>query len=721
MPDATEDAGSTSGDKSPIDLRRDRELATRKDGKLWKELIKTFEAVRRGFEDQGTRADQILDNWDMMNCQLNGNQSYNGNARLYVPIVWNAVNARKTRFVNQIFPSSGRYIDAASDDGSLPTAQLALLEHYIRKTKLRTQIMMALCRNGDVEGQYNLCVNWNELTRHVVSRETRPAQVSIPGMPAPAESNDEEVETIVEETIIDQMPAVEVVHDTDVLVIPATADSVEDALAQGGSVTIVRRWTKPTFEAKISSGELVKRYADMIAEHDSWRDDDPPSVAREQVDAAGIKGKGKYILVYETWQMLDVPEEDEKRLCRSYYGGYNLVLSCRLNPYWNDRCPLISVPVDKIAGSFKGFPPVERVKSTQYHANDIANQAADSATFSMLPIIMTDPEANPRTSTMVLNLAAIWETNPASTKFAEFPKLWQDGIQLVQADTQLAFQTLGVNPAMLPQQTGKPGAKRNQAEVALETTVDILTTAEACSVLEEGILTPLVERFAEYDSQFRDDEVTIRAYGELGIEAKMERIAPRQFGNRYTFTWFGVEQARNAAQQQQQIALLNVARGYLPLLQQAGYQLNPAPAFEAAFGNVFGWRLARQTLINARQQLTVDPNIENGLLEDGFDVQVHAMDNDAQHLAVHQQALAAGDSTGMIRVHIQRHLQSMQLKQAAMMQRAQQGAGQQGGGPGMPQPGASPAGPRLIKGPPGQIHPDQMPAAGNAAAMPRRM
>ena len=706
------------------ELRRDRELATRKGTKLWDTLIETFDKIRRGFEDQGTRADQILDNWDCYNCITGQNQSYNGNAQYYVPIVRNAVNARKTRFVNQIFPSSGRYIDAASDDGSLPGAVLALLEHYVRKTRLRTEIMMALCRNGDLEGQYNLYVDWNSTTRHVVSRETKPAKVSVPGI-GPVDHEDEQVDQIVEEDVEDQAPAVEAIHDTDVLVRPATADSIEKALAQGGDVTIIRRWTKDTLREKIASGEVVERYASLILNQKGWTEDDSRSVGREQVDAAGIKGKGEYILVYETWKLLSVG--DGKRLCRSWYGGYNLVLSCRLNPFWNDRCPLISVPVDKVAGSFKGSAPVEAVKSIQYHATDVANQAADSATYSMLPIIMTDPVKNPRTSTMMLNLAAIWECDPNSTRFAEFPKLWQDGIALIQADTQLAFMTLGVNPAMLPQQTGKPGAKRNQAEVALETTVDLLTTNEACSVLEEGILTPLVERFAEYDSQFRDDDVTVRAYGELGIEAKMERIRPRQIGARYTFTWFGVEQARNAAQMQQQIALLNVARGFLPLLQQAGYQMNPAPVFEAAFGNVFGWRLARQVLKDARQQLSVDPALENAMLEDGFSVEVHAMDDDPRHLAAHQQAMAGGDPAGMIRIHMQKHMQAMQLKQAAMMQRAiaqqtgaQPGQQSQGAGPGMPQAGAQPAGPRLIKGPPGQIPPEAMPRAGNASAMPRR-
>src|SRR5262249_45973887 len=154
-------------------------------------------------------------------------------------------------------------------------------------------------------------------------------------------------------------------------------------------------------------------------------------VAKEVLREAGILGKGGKIGIYETWKMLPVPGEDGRRLCRAFFGGYNLILSCRRNPYWNDRCPLISRSIEKVAGAVKGIPPVERVKSIQYHATDIANQSADSATYSMLPIVMTDPEKNPRTSTMLLNLAAVWEVDPNSTKFAEFPQLWKDGMGLI--------------------------------------------------------------------------------------------------------------------------------------------------------------------------------------------------------------------------------------------------------------------------------------------------
>ena len=51
------------------------------------------------------------------------------------------------------------------------------------------------------------------------------------------------------------------------------------------------------------------------------------------------------------------------------------------------------------------------------------NEAADYAAYALMPIVMTDPAKNPRVGSMVLSLAAVWETSPQDTQFAQFPAL----------------------------------------------------------------------------------------------------------------------------------------------------------------------------------------------------------------------------------------------------------------------------------------------------------
>ena len=438
--------------------------------------------------------------------------------------------------------------------------------------------------------------------------------------------------------------------------------------------------------------------------------------------AAGIKtgAADKYFLVYETWTNVEVG--GDQRLCRAYYGGDDQILGCKQNPYWCDEVPLISSPVEKVAGVFKGKSPTADVIDLQVLANDACNEGADAAHFSAMPIIMTDPEKNPKVGTMVLGLASIWETSPNDTQFAKFPELWKDSIERIASCKEEIFQTLGVNPAMIPQNTGTK-QKRNQAEIANEQQVDILTTADAVTVLEEGILTPWVQRVMWYDHQFRDRSITVKQYGELGLKANMEEIPPIQMDHRFEYRWFGVEAARNAQQIQQQIAMANVIKGIPPQM-LPGYRLNMVPLITRLSDNAFGHRLA-PLIFEKIEGITVDPETENSLMAQGFETPIHPDDNDLEHMQSHMQAAQQGDMHGLIRTHIMAHQQQMQAK-AQAAQQAQNPKGLPGGpggaGPGVagaPKPGGQVDGPRLMKGPAGTIPADQMARAG-AVGAPRK-
>lgn len=688
------------------------------------QLLPIFASVQQGFTDQNDRSNDLMDYWDIYNCKLGPKQFYSGNSKIFVPIVHNAIEARVTRFSNQIFPQSGRYVEVTTEDGTLPQSTMALLENYVRKAKLRTDMVPALLRNGDVEGQYTVYVDWCDYKRHVAMKKSQERKTP-DGLPIPGE----EEETVVEETISDAYPDVEIIADSDFLVVPATASSCEDAIASGGSVTIIRRWSKAMIQKLIREGAIDKEAGRaaigmMSKKRDVQKFDKPKAMT----DAAGIKTNDAgvpYGLIYETWAELTV--RGEQRICRSYFGGEENILGCTLNPHWSDRLPVMSAPAKKVQGSFKGISPVKYCADMQYQANDATNEGMDSAAFSLMPIVMTDPEKNPRVGSMVLALAAIWETSPQDTQFAEFPQLWTQALEIVNAASSQIATTLSVSPAAITQQTS--AKKLDQAEVANEQQVDIMTTADAVTVLEEGILTPLLMRFAELDHQFREDSILVRQYGEMGVRAKMEKIPPLQMDRRYQFRWFGVEAAQNAQQLQQQIAGMNVLRG-IPPQAYPGYQLQLAPLITHLVEGLFGPRLAPLIFVDMKAQLSLDPMFENTILADGMDMAVHPMDNDNEHLQAHMRLLMemGGDPSGVIRVHLQRHKMSMQQKMQQQMMIEQQagGAAPPGGGApgvpggamgGQPQPGvagtprigAQPAGPRPNgQQPPGAIHRDEM-------------
>lgn len=672
-------------------------------------LLELYLQIERGFEDQYDRSNEQMDFWEMYNCKLSAKQYYAGNSKIFVPIVHDAVEARVTRFSNQIFPQNGRYIEVTTMDGELPHGQMSLVEHYIRKARLRTVVVPALMRNGDVEGHYNVYVDWKERTRHIAYRKPRP-ELAAGGETPP--------DDIVEKVEKEGSPTVEVIADSDILVLPFTADTINDALDNGGSVTILRRWSKAKIKQMIEDGFIREDSGDVLVKEMSDKKQataiDKPKIA---VDAAGIKvsGNQKHALVYETWTQLTVG--NERRLCKAYFGGERLILSCKRNPNWSDKINLISCPATKIQGSFKGKSKLFPCEQIQYYANDAINEAADSSMFSMMPIVLTDPERNPRIGSMVLSLAAVWEADPNSTQFAKFPDLWKQGFEIVASCKAQIMQSLSVSPAAITQQGGK--TKPSQADVAREQQVDILTTADAVTLIEEGILTPVVNFMVELDHQYRNDKLLIRQFGETGLRAKMDWVDPIQMEHRLVFRWFGVEQARTAMQMQQQISAANVL-GSIPPDKYPGHTLNLVPMITQMVENVFGPRLAPLIFTDEKSKISLDANMENEWMVDfNLNLAIHPMDDDVQHMQVHAKALQeTGDPTGVIQAHLARHQVQMGMKQQAQLMQAlqaqfgggpqQQQGGQQGG---RPRPGAQNRAPRGGQGPPGMVNRDQLGAA----------
>ena len=720
-------AAPDASERPSTQLRRDADLLGRRDSACRKWLVPKIRAMVEAIEAQASRSDDLDNWWNIYNCEIDDNQFYNGNAQIYVPIIRDAINARVTRHGNQLFPNTGRYIDCTASDGKEPVDQMALVNHYIREMQLESQIVRPLLRNGDIEGHYHLYVDWIETRRQLVSRETRGPIDPGTGVELPGQ----EIETIREEDVTVGRPAAQVLHDSDVVVWPATADTLDQAFSAGGGCVIVRRWSKTTQERLIEAGEIEEGDEDgdgnaVVQESLTGLKDLPKQLAK----AIGVRAKGPHCIMLEAWLLVPLgpkgnfSRDGEPRLCRLWWDLERQPRGLKRNPFWNDRCPLLSYPLEKTAGLFKGKSLVEPLAQIQYEANDAANERADADHYGAMPIIARKPtEGN---APLILNLAAIWDVAPGDVQFMAFPDLSQRANARIMAAISIIQTSLGVNPAMIPGQTGRPGTRRNQAEIAMEQAVDLLTVSEAVKV-PTVLLTDLVQWIVDLDHQFRDRDIMVRRFGELGVMAEMETVPPLRNRSQYWFAWAGAEQTRqNVAMQQQGTALLNVSGNMAQQLMQEGYQLRVGPALEMAFTNVFGPLVGSRMLLDRRHQLAMHSEPENEMLADGFDVPVHPLDDDQAHIQSHRQAmLQTGDPHGLIRAHIQAHLVQMRGKAAAMVaQQMQQAlpppAAGAPAGPTRPQPGGQPAGPRLMRGPPGMVRPDNLPQAG-ALTMPRRM
>ena len=81
----------------PPQQTEDRSAELKDKPGVTKRCLELYKTVERGFQDQWERGNSQMDYWDIYNCQLGPNQFYSGNSKIFVPIVHDAVNARKTR------------------------------------------------------------------------------------------------------------------------------------------------------------------------------------------------------------------------------------------------------------------------------------------------------------------------------------------------------------------------------------------------------------------------------------------------------------------------------------------------------------------------------------------------------------------------------------------------------------------------------------------------
>ena len=671
-----------------------------------------YRDVVEGYEAKRERDDAIKRYWSIYNCELTEEQAYSaGKSKIYVPVVRDAVEARTIRFSNALFPSNGRYVECISSTEDQAQALVALLNHYVRETRLR-EIMTGVLRSGDVTGQYNVYVGWRDKKRTIMERTKKPVTINIGGMEI---ETPEMVDDVEEVTIEKGIPDIWVVPDEDLCVLPSTVDVIDDADTVSVAIRVTKSWLR---ERKSQFTPKSYRKALALFDDKSLGDPTRPNPEKMRSKDAGIRSEkgAKFLLLYEIWTKLELDGERVPAVILT--AGPDNILSIRKNPYWGQRCPVISAPVKKISGSFWGMSPIAPVEKLQYQCNDAINMGMDAAQYALMPIVMTDPLKNPRVGSMVLEMAAVWQTNPTDTQIVKFPPLWQDALGIVAATKAQVMESFGLNPAMMPAQ-GAPQRKPTQAQVAQEQMLALEGTADAIRVLESYILSPIAERIFEYDQQFRDDELLISHFGELGYEATLEKVPPVQFGSRYQFVWNGIERNQNAQRVGQMISMMNVLRG-IPPQQLGGRTLDIGPILDSIVDTVFGPRIAPRVLRSAKDSLSIDPQTENEMLLANMPVHVSPLDNDAEHLQVHHQAaMQSGDPTHQIAAHMQLHMMQMQKK--AAMQAPQGMPGLPGGaGPGVagtPRPGAIPAPPKGPQQPAGAIHPDQMQDPG---MMPRK-
>jgi len=674
----------------------DRTIQWMDDTDVKSELTDLYPGMISGFDDKTDQTQVIERAYDIYNCILNENQMYVGDSKVFLPIVHDAIEARVTRFSSAIFPQTGRYSEVLSNDGEVPYETMAVLDHYVERCKLRDLIVPTLIRSGDITGQYSLFVHWVKRDRHTIKKVQAPVMEDEMGAVPGAGG----VEDVVAETVDDSRPDVMVLDARDLLILPASVDEVDDA----DVVAVALRMSKGRVQEMIDSGEFEEEAGKEVLENMNQYESKESDADKKNLNAAGIKmdsNGSKTALIYMIWTKLLI--DGKRRRCVAYMVGSNTVLSCKRNPYWSDRIPVITQAALKLSGSIWGKSRVEPVEKAQYGANDAFNMGQDSIKYGLMPVTIVDPQKFQKVSSVVLTMGALWLGDPTGVKVVQFPTNWNEAERVVEVCRAQILQSLDTSPAMISM--GNAGKRPTAAQISQEQQVSMETTADVVTILESTILNELLRWFYELDYQYRDKDMFVRRFGPVGLQAEMQAVPPSGVDTQYTFKWYGTEGVKSAQQIQQMISLLNVITS-LPPEMLNGRKIDAGPIIEQAANATFGPRVAPKVLIDQSHQLTIDPETENMMLGQGFNVPVGPMDDDVAHTKSHAAAaMETGDIHSTIRLHLQAHSQAMQMKATGA------GGGMippPQGQPGAPRPGGQAQAPTGVQNPPGAIHPDQM-------------
>jgi hypothetical protein len=695
----------------------EKNWASKPESKAYEQAKKLYPLIVKQFQNQEEQSDRIEEYWNILNAMPDSNLQYNGNTQGYVPVVRDCINARTKRTAKQLFPVNHKYVDGISSDGLVPFTQLSLLHHYIRKARLKSIVRSDLIA-GDVTGQWNLMIDWLKTKRTVtklVKRNSFIEQIDgedVKDLEIEDPNADEEEETEEEDVVEEGVEIVDFATE-DLAVIPPTCNNLQRAKA----VCVRLRLSKEAVEDLVEEGAFVlpegTEIADFCDKADSAKDKrDRP---KKQAEDAGVKAQGtrKYALIFMAYAKLDLGGE-AKESAIIYFAGADEILGIIKNPLWSGKIPILSEPIDRVAGSFFGKSKIEPVKFMQWNLCDFWNMGQDSAMYSLLPIFAADPLKTPNWAQLVMGLAAVWPIAPADVKTITFPQLWKDSAGIVDLMKRQIWESMDVNEMMMGKMPA--GRKNNQlmGQMQQEQATNITDHAER---YEEVMLNPLVEFIFEFDQQYRTKEVMIEARGELGVQAAVKTIPVQQWGEHFFFRWAGTSYQNNMQRMQMQIGFINVLKGFTPQMLN-GRKLDFGPFAEAATENIFGPEIAPKILIDERNMFTVDPNIENEMLNNGFHAQVHEADNHQEHLQAHMMAAnLTKDPLGLYREHMGAHMMAIQAKREKEMAAGKGMPGAPGGGgpgaAGAPKPGAQPApgGPRPAQSPPGAVQTDNMQGA----------
>lgn len=306
----------------------------------------------------------------------------------------------------------------------------------------------------------------------------------------------------------------------------------------------------------------------------------------QQYDIAGT------VQVTEVWTYMNLPasayqegENPEFPVPVRIVMSGDQAMSVIRNPYYHQCAPYLFGRQNIQAGVFYGSGIGRTTRYLQYLANDFTNQANDVGIYALNPIMLVNP------STVVGTLPPLRPgVTFRTTDTASGIRFDRPPTDLVQVGQGLLAQYIGMvqdfggAPPVLQGTGAGKGAKTATGAQILQRNA-LAPLQDIVEDLEGDVLVPLMRGAWRNAMQFRDKELMLRV---MGIPTL---IRPQDLAIDASFRWVASSQAANQQQRAQQaIGFVQALMPLLPVLNQLGYVVDPAPLLKKVYNDGFGFR-----------------------------------------------------------------------------------------------------------------------------------
>lgn len=374
---------------------------------------------------------------------------------------------------------------------------------------------------------------------------------------------------------------------------PETVNRLEDAELVFEDLTT----SLSALRAKARAGVYAKAAVEEVCH--GARNDSKERTTVARLSAQGLTSPhdtaaGAYGLcdITEVWLDFDpdAPSRDEEEYPVPFLVTLTAsgeVLRAVKNPFWHQRAPYLLGRAHTVQGRVYGEGFLVPVRELNKLLNDQVNQGMDCSNYVLNPIVLTNPD---------LILGALQALEPGvqwlvrdvqgAVRFDRPPP------DLVMVASQLATQTqawigdfIGAPPVL--QGGSSPGrAFRTATGVGTAQRNAVVPLQEVVRLCEKEVWEPMLKFFHSLDQQFARDDYFIEVTGN-----EVKRVSPDILAGDWRFQWLASTQAQNQQVKGQQILqLLQMLAPLTPLLQQAGYRLNPEPLVRRLYTEVYGFR-----------------------------------------------------------------------------------------------------------------------------------